>query len=121
MGRSKGVWPNWFRIALEQASEQGFAVAEFATQAECERERLRFYKFLKETRECADDPLAATARDCVVQWLAAADSGKSKRVLRFELQSSTANPLVSGTKADELAEKTEVERLLKEMRTTYKK
>jgi hypothetical protein len=107
-------------VALEQVRADGFALAEFPTQAECERERLRFYKFLKETRECADDALADIARECVVQWLASMDNGKSKRVLRFEKQSNTANPLVSGGKASEVAEQAEVERLLKEMRTAFK-
>lgn len=112
MARSKEAFPEWFAEALILARTKGFAIAEFETESECTRERLKFYRFLREARAEGIDG----ADRCVVQWLIAPNS-QSRKVLRFEISQSTVNPL---HRADENAEtindRLEIERMLAEMR-----
>lgn len=118
MARSKEAWPEWYEQALANAQRAGSELATFADQSECERERLKFYRYLKALREDSAHPLHEAARGCVVQWLCAPRT-KSKRVLRFEIRTSTANPLVGGEERAEMERQIDIERALREARKEF--
>jgi len=113
MGRSKEVFPTWYGEALRRAAAQGSEIATFADQAECERERLKFYRFLKELKADENAPMHSAACACVVQWLRAPGS-QSKRVLRFECRAATDNPLANSADRANIEQRLAVEKALRE-------
>jgi hypothetical protein len=118
MARKK-VFPEWFRIALQQVASEGEALAEFKTASECAGQRLSFYKFLAEVRNDPEDGLCEVAKQCGIH-IVQAPLTKVKRFLRFDTSNATANPLAIAN-AEETKEAIAQEEMMRQLREQFKK
>lgn len=114
MGAINENYPAWMTRVLEliDSGENLEPIAKFDTQEIAARERLRFYRFLK--AEKARGNLKADG--VILQWTSTFDSGKSKVILKFS-RPREVDPLVDSS--SDVAERAEIDRLMREMAKKY--
>lgn len=111
----KEVFPEHFVRALDYAAEHGEKLVVFATQEECTRERLKFYRFRAAIRENVEHPLHEVEKRCTVQWIAIPPT-KYKRGLKILVSAAIGETAWDAPVDEETAKNLAVEEWLRSNR-----